>query len=245
MAALNWQPTDNLEIRSITAWRSVDSEQWDNSGGAHRSPAFLPQRQFQPLQPVVPPAAPVQPGAPGGRQPAASRLHLRPLLFQRARGRRSHRRRIRTSGTRTAPPTPSTIRSRGIPPSGRSAAQPRARSESYAAYGQATWTPANLETVHLTGGLRYTRDNKDGVLFTVNNVRLELPVRVRGRPRRSVGDCRLGRDARHQPLCEILDRLPCRRRQLALTDLRVRSDRNRSTPMRSAPRRSCLITSSV
>lgn len=41
-------------------------------------------------------------------------------------------------------------------------------------FGQATWTPAMLgDTVHLTGGLRWTRDAKHGTLFTVNNA---LPV---------------------------------------------------------------------
>ena len=41
-------------------------------------------------------------------------------------------------------------------------------------FGQATWTPAMLdERIHLTGGLRWTRDAKHGTLFIVNNA---LPV---------------------------------------------------------------------
>lgn len=45
---------------------------------------------------------------------------------------------------------------------------------SIGAFGQATWSPAFLgERVHLTGGLRWTRDAKHGTLSVVNNA---LPV---------------------------------------------------------------------
>jgi len=47
-------------------------------------------------------------------------------------------------------------------------------SSSIGAFGQATWTPALMnDALHLTGGLRWTRDAKHGTLFIVNNV---LPV---------------------------------------------------------------------
>ncbi|MFD1612436.1 TonB-dependent receptor [Sphingomonas tabacisoli] len=35
---LKWKVSPEIELRSITAWRGVDVEQWDNSGGAHRVP---------------------------------------------------------------------------------------------------------------------------------------------------------------------------------------------------------------
>lgn len=45
---------------------------------------------------------------------------------------------------------------------------------SIGAFGQATWTPAIInDAVHLTGGLRWTRDSKKGALEIVNNA---LPV---------------------------------------------------------------------
>ena len=45
---------------------------------------------------------------------------------------------------------------------------------SIGAFGQATWTPDLLgDALHITGGLRWTRDAKHGTLFTVNNA---LPV---------------------------------------------------------------------
>ena len=33
-----WKVAPELELRSISAWRGVDVEQWDNSGGYHRVP---------------------------------------------------------------------------------------------------------------------------------------------------------------------------------------------------------------
>jgi iron complex outermembrane receptor protein len=33
-----WKVAPEIELRSITAWRGVDVQQWDNSGGAHRPP---------------------------------------------------------------------------------------------------------------------------------------------------------------------------------------------------------------
>lgn len=51
------------------------------------------------------------------------------------------------------------------------------RTTSIGAYGQATYTPTFLnDVVHLTGGLRWTRDEKKGALTIVNNVPPILPV---------------------------------------------------------------------
>jgi iron complex outermembrane receptor protein len=44
----------------------------------------------------------------------------------------------------------------------------KANAESLGIFGQATWTPAALERLHLTVGGRYTKDSKDGRLFIVN-----------------------------------------------------------------------------
>jgi iron complex outermembrane receptor protein len=50
----------------------------------------------------------------------------------------------------------------------------RVSSDSYGIYGQATWTPPVFnDIVHLTGGLRWTKDRKDGELYIINNA---LPV---------------------------------------------------------------------
>lgn len=50
----------------------------------------------------------------------------------------------------------------------------KAWTDSLGLFGQATWTPASLERVHLTAGGRYTRDDKKGSLYTVNGVATDL-----------------------------------------------------------------------
>lgn len=43
---LDWDITPSLALRSITSYRSVGVEQWDNAGGANRVPAFAPNGTF-------------------------------------------------------------------------------------------------------------------------------------------------------------------------------------------------------
>lgn len=43
---LSYRPTDSLEIRSITAYRDLDVEQYDNIAGAHRPPVVGPNGRF-------------------------------------------------------------------------------------------------------------------------------------------------------------------------------------------------------
>lgn len=50
----------------------------------------------------------------------------------------------------------------------------KAWTDSLGLFGQATWTPASLERLHLTAGGRYTRDDKKGSLYTVNGVVTDL-----------------------------------------------------------------------
>ena len=42
---IKYKVTPDLELRSITAWRGVATNQWDNSGGAHRT-TFAPNTPF-------------------------------------------------------------------------------------------------------------------------------------------------------------------------------------------------------
>ncbi len=50
----------------------------------------------------------------------------------------------------------------------------KAWTDSLGLFGQATWTPASLEHLHLTAGGRYTRDEKNGSLYTVNGAATSL-----------------------------------------------------------------------
>jgi iron complex outermembrane receptor protein len=108
-AVLKYKVSPGLELRSITAWRGVTTNQWDNSGGAHRT-VFLPnatfsryslsdlhQRQFsQELQAVG----------------SVARFDYVVGLYYFTENARNRRRRLRrTPGTRTAPATSSTARS--------------------------------------------------------------------------------------------------------------------------------------
>jgi iron complex outermembrane receptor protein len=55
----------------------------------------------------------------------------------------------------------------------------RVSSDSYGLYGQATYTPPLFNDIlHLTGGLRWTEDKKDGELYIINNA---LPVDAFGK----------------------------------------------------------------
>ncbi len=45
-ANLRYHFSDALELRSITAWRKVSTDQYDNSGGPERTPAFTPNQKF-------------------------------------------------------------------------------------------------------------------------------------------------------------------------------------------------------
>lgn len=168
---LSWAPMDNLEIRSITAYREVDVDQYDNIAGAHRPPVVGPnanfsryslaglwQHQFsQEIQAV---------GSAGDRIDYVGGLYyFKETVSDDAATPSTNRWNADGTGYTILDPTP-TIR--GFRSVDRAST---AHSESKAIYGQATWTPAILDdALHLTVGGRYTWDEKDGVLSTVNNV---------------------------------------------------------------------------
>ncbi|NJC39936.1 iron complex outermembrane receptor protein [Brevundimonas alba] len=168
---LSWRPTDELEIRSITAYREVDVEQYDNIAGAHRPPVVGPnanfsryslaglwQHQFsQEFQAV---------GSLGDRLDYVGGLYyFKETVSDDAATPSTNRWNADGTGYTILDPTP-TIR--GFRSLDRAST---AHSESKAVYGQATFTPDILEdALHLTVGGRYTWDDKDGVLSKVNNV---------------------------------------------------------------------------
>lgn len=50
----------------------------------------------------------------------------------------------------------------------------KAWTDSLGLFGQATWTPAALDALHVTAGGRYTRDDKNGSLYIVNGAATSL-----------------------------------------------------------------------
>jgi iron complex outermembrane receptor protein len=166
-----WNPTDSLEIRSITAYRDLDVEQYDNIAGAHRPPVVGPnanfsryslagfwQHQFsQELQAV---------GSLGDSIDYVGGLfYFTETVSDDAATPSTNRWNADGTGYTILDPTPTIRGFRSIDRAS------TAHSESKAIYGQATWTPAVMdEALHLTVGGRYTWDDKDGVLYKVNNV---------------------------------------------------------------------------
>lgn len=171
-SSLKWKVADGLELRSITAWRTVDSEQWDNSGGAHRSPSFLPSgsfsrysisfmtaRQFsQELQAV---------GSLGKVDYVLGVYYFNERAEEIAG----------TPNTNTWNATGTGYTIRDAMTWQRSAISISrasfAFSKSYAAFGQVTWNPS--DTLHVTAGGRFTHDQKRGDLFKLNNVASTFP----------------------------------------------------------------------
>ena len=171
---MSYRPTDALEIRSITAYRDLDVEQYDNIAGAHRPPVVGPngkfsryslagfwQHQFsQELQAV---------GSLGDSiDYVGGVFYFKETVSDDASTPSTNRWNADGTGYTILDPTP-TIR--GFRSLDRAST---AHSESKAIYGQATWTPASMDALHLTVGGRYTWDDKDGKLQTVNNAPTNL-----------------------------------------------------------------------
>jgi iron complex outermembrane receptor protein len=182
---LRYDITDDIQLRSITAYRGVDATQWDNSGGAHRPPVVVPgctgtacnfsrysladlhQTQFsQEFQAV---------GSAGSFDFVAGLFYFKENVEDDAATPAS----MAIQGYTTAGQTTgySYVVIDPCTGSGGFGSQPGCRSidrasevesTSYAAYGQVTWNVN--DSLHLTAGGRYTRDHKDGALTISRNV---------------------------------------------------------------------------
>jgi iron complex outermembrane recepter protein len=180
-----WKVADELELRSITAWRGVEVEQNDNAGGYHRVPvinltaactaaapcqfsrysrADLFQRQFsQELQAV---------GTIGSVDYVAGLFYFNERVSDDATTPNTMGAIATVTGGvvtgATYVPIPFCT---GAPnPELGAAVQgcsidraSRVKSKSYAAYGQLTWNAT--DSLHITVGGRYTRDEKQGELI--------------------------------------------------------------------------------
>jgi len=168
---LKYVVSPELQLRSISAWRKVTTNQWDNSGGPHRVPfapngkfgryslSDLAQKQFsQEFQAL-------------GSIPQFD--YLAGLYFFQEKVSES----AATPSTNqwNADGTAYSILDPYAPANGwqyGARALQRAsvaKAKSYAAFAQVTYTPASMEAVHLTVGGRYTKDERNGVLYMVQN----------------------------------------------------------------------------
>jgi iron complex outermembrane recepter protein len=168
MLNLSWELSDNNEVRSISSYRELTQSQWDN-GGAHFAP-FVPNGRFgrysmadteqdqfsQELQLVG----------------SASEFdYVAGLFYYHEEGSdwawSPNTVQWNATGTEVMV-LPTLVAGAASPFPDR---ESNAELDSYAAFGQTTWTPAALnEQVKLTVGLRYTNDDKSGVLTKVNGV---------------------------------------------------------------------------
>jgi iron complex outermembrane receptor protein len=170
---LSYRPTDALEIRSITAYRDLDVEQYDNIAGAHRPPVTGPNGEFsryslagfwqhqfsQELQAV---------GSLGDSiDYVGGVFYFKETVSDDASTPKTNQWNSDGTGYTILDPTLTIRGSRKLD------RKSTAHSESKAVYGQATWTPASLDALHLTVGGRYTWDDKDGTLELIDN---KLPV---------------------------------------------------------------------
>ena len=192
-----WKIAPEIEFRSITAWRGVDVQQFDNSGGAHRVPvvnltasctaakpcafsrysnADLRQRQFsQEFQAV---------GSIGSVDYVAGLYYFTEHVSDDAATPNSVGAVATLNGlgavvgaTYVTIPfcTASTPLFVGTAVNGCSIDRAsEVFSHSYAGYGQATWNAT--EALHITVGGRYTKDKKRGVLHFSRNINYDDPA---------------------------------------------------------------------
>ncbi|MEO7247005.1 MAG: TonB-dependent receptor [Novosphingobium sp.] len=165
-ATLKYKLSPAIELRSITAWRGVTTEQWDNSGGAHRtifapnaafsrySLSYLHQTQFsQELQAV------------GGVDHFDYVFGLY-YFTERAREFAATVSTNKWNATGTAY-TINDAQTWNMANWVR-ARDSNATAQSYAAFAQGTWSPT--DQIHLTVGGRYTKDKRKGALTMVSGV---------------------------------------------------------------------------
>ena len=162
-ATLKYKVSPALELRSITAWRSVETEQWDNSGGPHRtifapnanfsrySLSYLTQDQFsQEFQAV---------GSAGQFDYVFGLYYFNEHVREFAATPSTNR--WNATGTNY------TINDAQTWNMANWARQrdSQAEAKSYAVFAQTTWSPT--EQIHVMVGGRYTKDKRDGVLTRV------------------------------------------------------------------------------
>ncbi len=196
-ANLRYKLSPAIELRSITAWRAVHTDQWDNSGGPERvtfspsfpgeditasnsgkfsrySLSFLRQHQFsQEFQAV-------------GSIPQLDYVAGLYYYTEHATEYAATPSTNLWNGDGTAysilSPIPPAATLTGAAVGIKSTNQgwqpgyqfitrdSQAHDHNYSVFGQATFTPDGFSALHITAGGRYTKDKRNGTLFIVNNI---------------------------------------------------------------------------
>ena len=177
-ATLSYQVDPAVTLKSISAWRRVSTDQWDNSGGPARV-AFAPNGKFsryslsdlhqsqfsQEFQAI---------GSVDQLDYVAGLYYFNEQARESAATPSSNQWNADGTAYTILPPQvfgAITSSNQGWDYNSRFLQRASvARTRSYAAYGQATWTPAAAEMLHLTVGGRYSKDKRDGTLYLVSGV---------------------------------------------------------------------------
>ena len=177
-ANLRYNFSSALELRSITAWRRVSTDQYDNSGGPERVPfspngkfsryslSDLHQSQFsQEFQAV---------GSVPQLDYVAGLYYFREQARESAATPNSNQWNVDGTAYTILPSQvfgPITSANQGWDYNSRFLQRgSNAVTRSYAAFGQATYTPDFLPAAHLTVGGRYTKDKREGTLYIVSGI---------------------------------------------------------------------------
>ncbi len=182
-ALVKYEVAHSLELRSITAWRGVTTNQWDNSGGPHRT-VFMPNAKFsryslsdmdqdqfsQEFQLV---------GSLPQLDFTAGLYYFVEHVTEAAATPSSNLWNADGTGyTVLSPNVTGTVTSgnQGWAYGSRFIQRASAaEAHSYAAFVHATYTPAGLDALHLTVGGRYTHDKRAGLLYTVQGRATNFP----------------------------------------------------------------------
>lgn len=164
---LNWKFGDDIELRSITSYRELNQNQFDNGIGAHAGPfrpnatfaryslASMRQNQFSQELQIVGDSQRLQ--------------YVAGLYYYHEAGDDDawspNTMQWNADGT-VATPLPVPTAATPFPDRASTA-----EADSYAAFGQVTWNPPVLaDMLRLTVGGRFTHDEKNGRLYKVNGV---------------------------------------------------------------------------
>jgi iron complex outermembrane receptor protein len=185
---LKWKLTDALELRSITGWREVETHQWDNSGGAHRS-TYVPNGNFsryslselfqhqwsQEFQAV---------GSLPSLDYVLGAYYFTEKVQEAAATPTTNRWNADGTGytinseTRPNPGAPVSSSNQGWQREDWFVARDsNAEAKSYALFGQGTWTPSGFDAFHLTVGARWTKDKRNGALTIFNGANVNFPFK--------------------------------------------------------------------
>nr|NUR36835.1 TonB-dependent receptor [Sphingomonas sp.] len=207
---LKYKVTPGLELRSITGWRGVSTDQWDNSGGPERttfsppdtstaikalttglfsrySLSFLRQHQFSEEFQVVGSLPQLDyvlgayyytehateyaatPQSNQWNSTGTGYIVRSPIIDSSVTGNISSA----NSGYQQFASSCNNTLAATVPQFTNSCQFITRASEAwdhnYSLFGQATWTPAGFDILHITGGARWTLDRRHGRLYVINN----------------------------------------------------------------------------